>query len=364
VPAPFPQPRSGVEVNNPPTGFPAYFNKRRPRVVTADPWAFIRSLAADQLLKGDATIAGALIDQAIDFYEAARYPRLGSKPLLYYYSFLNLVKAALTIHGVALPASAFHGISDPRANQRTRLRLEGQRVLAEKSARDHRRIFPELVKFLGGDAKEQRYYKVVDLLSQVPSIHRTYTQATGSQSSFIPLREVSVYRDKDNVWARIVLRQKDKDVATSLHALRSRQAFRGVFHQVVATSRDECWFETDTIPAKKRGIDKGILSLATRIRQYGIYTILTSAGVRFYLSSTTPSTRMPQLAAAYALVFYLGSVTRYKPDVFDKITSGGYSWIIEEFLATQPAQFTYSLASHLAGVDVVRPFAAIEPHAA
>jgi hypothetical protein len=46
--------------------------------------------------------------------------------------------------------------------------------------------------------------------------------------------------------------------------------------------------------------------------------------------------------------------------VFDKIVAGAYSWLVADFLATQPTQFTYTLASYLAGVDVVRPFAS--PH--
>ncbi len=54
-------------------------------------------------------------------------------------------------------------------------------------------------------------------------------------------------------------------------------------------------------------------------------------------------------------MFYLGSITRYKPYDFDKIITQRYSWLIGEFLSTQPMQFLYALASHLDGVEVVRP---------
>jgi hypothetical protein len=59
------------------------------------------------------------------------------------------------------------------------------------------------------------------------------------------------------------------------------------------------------------------------------------------------------------VIFCLGSITRYKPDVFDKIISGKQNWIVEEFLASIPVQFLYGLASELASVDVVRPYAAV-----
>ena len=72
-----------------------------------------------------------------------------------------------------------------------------------------------------------------------------------------------------------------------------------------------------------------------------------------------PRQILPPLAAVYAALFYLGSITRYKPDVFDKIIAGGYSWVVGELLATQPLQFLYHLASELAGVDVVLPYASV-----
>jgi hypothetical protein len=58
-------------------------------------------------------------------------------------------------------------------------------------------------------------------------------------------------------------------------------------------------------------------------------------------------------------MFYLGSLTRYKPADFDKIVTHRYSWMVAEFLETQPVQFIYGIASFLGGVEVVRPFAAI-----
>ena len=58
-------------------------------------------------------------------------------------------------------------------------------------------------------------------------------------------------------------------------------------------------------------------------------------------------------------MFFLGSVTRYRPYDYDTILGGRYAWLVEEFIATQPTQFLYLLASTLAGVEVVRPLAAV-----
>src|SRR6516165_3531476 len=143
-----PKAQEGDSVANAPGGFPLFYERRKPRVVTADPWAFLSHLAV-RLGKRNEDIANAYIAQGYDFFEAAQTPRFHSRPLLYYYAFLNVVKAALLIRQVALPPLARHGISDPRANSRIRLRLAGQGVQIQNAANDRSEIFPEFLSLLG-----------------------------------------------------------------------------------------------------------------------------------------------------------------------------------------------------------------------
>lgn len=355
-----PNSRVGKTVANHPDGFPCYFDKRRPRVITANPWAFMEHTVGRQIPAAKEAVAVAYIAQARDFYEAAQNPRLGSKPLLYYYAFLNLAKAALVTRGVLLPAAAKHGLNDPRANARTRLRLEGQRVAMRACAADHCEIFPEFVKLTGGKSASQRSFRVVDLLGQVPVIHRTFTQVSESSPTFLPLKSVKVVRSGTSVWARIVLDKGDRDVKQVLPSVRSRQAFRQAFHQVASESDEELWFETQPEVGHAKAIDAAIARLAATVRAIGTASILTRYGYRHYLSSIPPRLQLPDLAASYAVAFYFGSVVRYKPDVFVKIVSGGYAWVVQEFFASAPSQFLYGLASFLAGVDVIRPFGSLE----
>ena len=66
---------------------------------------------------------------------------------------------------------------------------------------------------------------------------------------------------------------------------------------------------------------------------------------------------MPQLASVYALMFYLGSITRYRPQDFATVTEP-YAWLVSEFVETQPAQWLYLiLASHIAQTEVLSAFA-------
>jgi hypothetical protein len=187
-------PRDGKRVANHPDGFPCFFDKRRSRIITANPWAFIEHTISRQITVANQPVALAYVAQGRDFYEAAENPRLGSKPLLYYYAFLNLAKSALVARGVSLPATAKHGISDPRANVRTRLRLEGQKVTIVRCAHDHCQIFPEFITLLGGDGGRNRTVAVIDLLRQVPVIHRTFTQVSDCTATLLPLKRIDVMR--------------------------------------------------------------------------------------------------------------------------------------------------------------------------
>jgi hypothetical protein len=345
--------RQGHPVKNTPAGFPLFFDRRKQRIVTADPWAFLSQLAVTKLKKNREAIALAYIQQGHEFFEAAQNPRLNSRPLLYYYAFLNVVKAALLIRGIAIPAAAKHGISDPRANSRKRLRLEGQLVRITGCVPDQSEILPEFMSVLGHSDYLPRSFRIVNLLRLVPSIHRTFVTVEGCPPTFVPIKKIDLLHASSKLWARIQFDMEDKDVVEALPDLRARQAFSSCLSQVESSEDGRVWFETVAVAAKKRGFDTAISKLAWKLRAIGVGPILTAQGYRFYFANTAPRDFVPYLAAVYCIAFYLGSVTRYKPDVFDKIISGRHSWVIAEFLATQPTQFLYALASDLAGVDVV-----------
>jgi hypothetical protein len=178
---------------------------------------------------------------------------------------------------------------------------------------------------------------------------------------FLPVRRFEILQDRNTVWVRARFHRGDKDVRETLPSMRKRRSFRAAFRQVASEQQEEIWFETPAESASGRAIDRGIAAIASSFRKVGLAAVLTVQGYRWYLVDAPPRSQVPYLAAAFAVIFYLGSITRYRPDVFDKIIVGKDSWIIEEFLATLPAQFLYSLASELAGVDVVRPLASATP---
>jgi len=206
-------------------------------------------------------------------------------------------------------------------------------------------------------ASKPRTYPILNLLKQIPSIHRTFTKVTKQPSIFLPVERFDLFHQSGQVWARVIIRRGVRDTDSVLRKPRNIKDFSNRLKQVRSNSDRELCFESDMVPGSGRGLETGLRILAKKLREVGIASILTSRGYRFYITSLSPGKRIPHLAASYAAMFYLGSITRYKPYDFDKIISGAYRWLVEEFIAMEPMQFIYTLGSILAGVDVVRPYA-------
>lgn len=64
---------------------------------------------------------------------------------------------------------------------------------------------------------------------------------------------------------------------------------------------------------------------------------------------------LPQLLSIYALSYYLGSITRYRPHHFDTVSRGNLGPRIQDFITGQPLQFIYLMASEFCQQDVTKP---------
>jgi hypothetical protein len=77
---------------------------------------------------------------------------------------------------------------------------------------------------------------------------------------------------------------------------------------------------------------------------------------RYYIYLVPPEDpRLHPLCPAYLLMYYLGLVTRYRPQHFSVIQKSKFHAQIENFLDTSPGQFFHLLASEFAERDVCWP---------
>lgn len=355
------KPTKGKEIETL-SSFPLY-SARGERVITADIWAYLRQVVRSQLKNEEQKRrAFAFLRQAFGFFDAASNPRLGSRALLYYYSFLNLVKTYLLIKHVKLQPAPRHGISDPHENKRARLRLEGQLIRYEKCARNHSQLFPEFLRAIGIGVSRPKSVRVLTLLKQLPGIHRTYCMVTKERPCFIRVKALRVYKNVQNeIFGRIILNKKGDHTNKLVRELRRTKRFKKYFKQVQSEDNREYWFDSKKkTPQGTKQLQTVINDLAAHICNAGLWAVLTRNGTIIYLSTISTNDIVCPLVSIYATMFYLGSITRYKPYDFESIFDGKYSWVINEYLKTQPVQFLYLLAGQFANVEVVYPLVSIE----
>jgi YaaC-like Protein len=95
-----------------------------------------------------------------------------------------------------------------------------------------------------------------------------------------------------------------------------------------------------------------------RVRHRLWQTVLAVPPYRAYYLFLPPDSEaesvLPQSLSSYALIFYCGSVTRYRPHHFDRILGGRFGAFTESFLHDQPSQLLFLFASEFARREVAK----------
>jgi YaaC-like Protein len=308
----------------------------------------------------------AFLEQAADFYSAAS-TRLAANPLLLYYSFLNLGKALLRVLGFTGSLDrAMHGLTERTTSGGIEL-TDSEVVVKDQGQIVN--VFAQLVDQLGfARPLDGTAYPVVDLLPQVVVGHRLWREAhVVNKERFVALSEIEIVHDKaaKDLWLRLYLDRGDlARYEITRRRLLDEGDLNGAFREVKirGTGRLDpliCLEQTGNVSYTGRPTDV-VLDLVdfVRSRLWRIVSSVPGSGYRrYYLHLTPPgdSSRVPQLASLWALFYYFGSVVRYRPHLFDSITSDAYGAFVTEFISAQAEQFLYLLASEVCEREVAKP---------
>ena len=91
------------------------------------------------------------------------------------------------------------------------------------------------------------------------------------------------------------------------------------------------------------------------IRAKGLWYYIGNDGYTNYISSNKNHRYGPE-NIIYNVMFYLGSITRYHPYLFDDIFSDKEQWLMSEFLKTQPRQILYLATAKVLGQSVLKAY--------
>lgn len=335
-----------------------------------DPWVIIQRSIAERCLKSVQPEALAYLRQARDFYGAATLADVtAARPLLLYYCFLNLAKAyVLTIRQRRTLARAKHGLYErlrPRGKELTGAYVNA--VVSPNGTNSRREVFDEFLRALRGSGLQQDTdFQLVNLLPQALPGHRLWAEATGKRERFISLYEARFREDAvgRRVWLSLCLFADDlARVGIGHAALLTESRLDGVFREVRWSEEADgrrviCFEQTAPVTYNHRSADE-IADLVASKRQ-NLWAIVSSVPPyrKHYLYPAPMAEHgevLPQLASVYAMMFYLGSITRYRPHHLSSILEGQYGAFVQDFVVSQPLQFIYLMASEFAQREVTRP---------
>ncbi|KAB2907523.1 MAG: hypothetical protein F9K30_23850, partial [Dechloromonas sp.] len=376
---PLPRPRKGLVLNVkgrpvPFSFWPVYRTIRRyglqSTLFALDPWNVIVASIRQRCPASAKAEAEACVEQAQDFYNASLTAALASaRPLLLYYSFMNLVKAyGLTMGTVPTFSRAQHGVSEqlkPAGNELVDAYLK---AFPSPSTSGDRQIFDDFNKSIGGTgiAAPSHCYDLPKLMPQVVAGHRLWCEAADENERFIAIERISVMHDvaTKELWLNIYVFTGDLSRFGITHTQFLTESQLGsCFREVRSAGRKgakKMMRLEQLVPTKYTGRPTDTLqNLVHSLRGKIWATVSEGRPYRRYYAYLAPTSEhpevLPQLLSIYAVVFYLGSITRYRPHHFDAILEGAYGAWIREFIIGQPVQFIYLLASEFAEQEVTKP---------
>lgn len=305
----------------------------------------------------------AFVEQARAFFDAAAL-RTPASPLLSYYAFLNLGKALLRCRCFTTSLDqARHGLSDQQIAPAADL-SRAQLTIYDNPGTVN--VFVEVIDHLGLGRPAQGTVQVSELASQIVVGHRLWREASGRAERFVVIEHIEFIRNSaaQEVWLRLWLRRSDLS-RYSITRLRliTEGGLTDLFAEVNTaqlTDDDDFLCLEQTAPVRYTGRPTDVVTELVESARPWLWRIVTAGpedGYRRYYLHLTPTgaDRRPQLASMWLLTYFFGSVVRYRPNAFAALGRGRYGAWVNDFVAAQPEQLLFMLASEMCRREVARP---------
>lgn len=334
------------------------------RLFALDPWAIIKQVVEKKCPRAAQKEALATLEQAEDFYQIGTGVGIeAARPLALYYSYMNLLKTFCLTRGTLRSFDqAAHGLKERLRGSRREL-IDAY-LEADRSAANRIQNFDELRATLtGAHLPATRQFDLAALFPQIISGHRLWADAANKQERFIAVHDLQFWHDTTarQIWLRVYFLTEDLSrLGVSHRRLLAESGLGTSFREVASDVEDQvCLEQITTIPCPNNYPADHLHRVVEVIRPDLWMTVATVPPYRRYYIYLSPPTerahRLPQLLSMYAVTFYLGSITRYRPHHFDALLKGPYGPRVRDFVTGQPLQFLYLMASEMAGRDISKP---------
>ena len=310
--------------------------------------------------------ASAFLAQARDFYSASASSDVrAAKPLLLYYSFLNLAKALVVKTSGATLGRIIHGLSEQLPS--TSGAIHGD-VLVQAHRGNSQSAFLLLADAL--QTSQAQTFNTLpfrvrseDFLAQVLIGHRVYAQGTGIKERFISLEQLRYVHDSNRKTAWLSVRAFADDFTRLGYPLTglSRSLTKGVDWRNVNSGAHlggRRLLEAETMRewGYSHRPSQVLSAISDDVRLALWRSVLSVPPYRKYYiyRATSSQIVLDQLLSIYLASFYFGSITRYKPEQFEDILESDIGPFVLEFFENQPSQFLYLMSSEFVKQEVAR----------
>lgn len=326
-------------------------------VLTSNPWNYLKAYLKnehDRIKKKTAKLgpkkerlsrALYFIQLAESFQISADNTDMPTKATLTYYSVLNIVKTFLLIRGHDLEKNQeYHGLSlNPKDNDE--LTISG---IAKAGGLN---IFHEYAAEMGCTITPGGKIKLKEMISNLPEIHEmafNLNLTIKSKRKFLPIDIEFLSNDKrwNKLTYRICFEKKHK------HDYKIASFKNGILAKNLEEADDVdgkiCYLAKNkkTLTNKSQfSWNHNYSDFCKEIKTLNVCEMLTRQGYKYYLD-LQPDKYKPQLYY-FSLMFYIGSVARYRPTVNEEILEGEYKSIIAETLVSCPKQFLYIMTGYI-----------------
>lgn len=347
-------------------GFPLFSPKKSKgyllsceTIRVSDPWSLLNytirvsrdSATNHPLNKGQQTYLLELSEQAEYFYKTAETAPIKSQPLLYYYSFMNLVKIVINLHSYQGKTKRHvHGISDSISATTKLSNAEitlwtssgGEISNSESLIAALNDPRPAYVAGARGRASSIKV-NVIDLLRDCVGINRTYSEIYKKKEHFLQLHDYMFYSQRNKLCFKAVVEGCDDTIMADLLA-------RG-YHIDKIDALTYIWNVETSVRTTSSPTVVERHSLSKKMRDLGLWSYTDGEEYKLYVSPIASKMSSPSII--YHALFFFGSITRYHPDLFDSMLTAKEHWLVSEFLKTQPQQFLYYMLSYINGTEVL-----------
>lgn len=313
------------------------------KLVISDIWAFwdyvIKKASKD---KREEDFLKSLLEQARHFYITAETSPIKSQPLLFYYSFLNFSKIVINLDRRHGPRKLYmHGINENHNNK-----FLHSTITKQKQKNNIVQVAHEVVSIFDKNISiDDIQLNVRELLNHCVGVHRAYSEIYNQTEVFFKLESQKLYKNGKELIFKAEVKCTTADIE-KLTALGYR----------IIQEEERFMYTENILMSSYTPARRDYAKLSDTIQKRGIWYFIGNNGYTMYLSNSTTG-RYSQESIIYMVMFYLGSITRYHPYMFDEIFSDKEQWLMSEFLNTQPKQYLYLATARILGQSVLKAYA-------